>query len=315
MNNVNLTLGNRIELLSSEFAYKVRNRIKIKKDIEKYGHKIILNAQEGADVLTKKLNSKEPFLTGRFGMGECTAATRYLHKCVVGGSYGGVLYQMCNGAGFFPEKEEYLDRYVETVLPLYNELDLLCVMNAIGEDYIVKHYCPNTKLTVLRAIEPAITQWSSVLEDKKVLVVHPFEDSIRNQYFNKRDKIYADTNILPKFDLQTIKAVQTAAGTPDSRFADWFEALDYMTEETLKRDFDVALIGCGAYGLPLGARIKQAGKKAVHMGGCLQLLFGIRGARWDTRDYMKPYINEYWTRPLKSETPEQAKRVENACYW
>ena len=316
MNEVNLTLCNKIELLSSEINFKLKNRVPfLKKSIDRYGDKMILNAQDGAEFLIEKINSDQPFLTGRFGMNECTAATKFLHKKSFGGGYGSSLYQMCNGAGFFPSKEEYLDDYAKMVLPLYQELDLLCVMNVIGEDYIVKHYCHNTKLTVLRAIEPAVTQWTSELKDKKVLVVHPFEESIRNQYYNNRDKIYAGTEILPQFDLQTIKAVQTAAETFDSRFSNWFEALDYMTEQALKKDFDIALLGCGAYGLPLGARMKQAGKKAIHMGGCLQLLFGIRGARWDTREYMKPFINEYWTRPLESETPEHAKKVENACYW
>jgi hypothetical protein len=32
-------------------------------------------------------------------------------------------------------------------------------------------------------------------------------------------------------------------------------------------EFDVALIGAGAYGLPLAACVKRLGKKAIHMGG------------------------------------------------
>lgn len=313
MKDINLTFGDKLSLMSSEISYRLKNRFKFLGSTSYSSN--ILNEKDAARRIVDNLNSSEPFLVGRFGMGECRAATRYFHKKVFGGNYGSILYQMCNGAGFFPAKEDMLDRYAETVLPLYQELDLLCLMNAEGEDFIIKHTCPNAQLTNLRAIEPAVTQWTAALEGKKVLVIHPFDESIKNQYTNHREKIYAGTNILPKFDLQTIKAVQTAAGNPDSRFSDWFEALDYMTEQALNKDFDVALLGCGAYGLPLGARIKQAGKQAIHMGGCLQLLFGIRGARWDTREYMQPFYNESWTRPLESETPEHARKVENACYW
>ena len=42
------------------------------------------------------------------------------------------------------------------------------------------------------------------------------------------------------------------------------------------KNFDIALIGCGAYGFPLAAFVKGIGKKAVHIGGPLQLFFGIK---------------------------------------
>jgi hypothetical protein len=34
-------------------------------------------------------------------------------------------------------------------------------------------------------------------------------------------------------------------------------------------------------GLPLAAAIKAMGRPALHLGGALQLLFGIRGRRWE----------------------------------
>ena len=53
-----------------------------------------------------------------------------------------------------------------------------------------------------------------------------------------------------------------------------------MYTEAVKIDFDTAIIGCGAYGFPLAAKLKAAGKQAFHMGGATQLLFGIKGSRW-----------------------------------
>ena len=41
-------------------------------------------------------------------------------------------------------------------------------------------------------------------------------------------------------------------------------------------EFDVAIIGCGAYGLPLAVEAKRMGKQAIHMGGATQVLFGIK---------------------------------------
>lgn len=91
---------------------------------------------------------------------------------------------------------------------------------------------------------------------KKVLVVHPFEESIQDQY-KHFDKLFPCTDILPEFELKTLKAVQTAGSAVDPRFSTWFDALDYMCGECEKIDFDIALLGCGAYGYPLAAHIKK----------------------------------------------------------
>jgi hypothetical protein len=99
-----------------------------------------------------------------------------------------------------------------------------------------------------------------------------------------------------------------------------------MKSEINKADFDICLIGCGAYGFPLAAHVKRMGKKAFHIGGSLQLLFGIKGKRWEVNDphyelgndniidyYSLP--NEYWVRPLEEEKPANHSKVEDSCYW
>lgn len=112
----------------------------------------------------------------------------------------------------------------------------------------------------------------------------------------------------------------------ESNFETWFEALGYMKKEVECEDFDVCLIGCGAYGFPLAAYVKRMGKQAIHLGGALQLLFGIKGNRWEDPNYgVKewgiPYgsysnlINEFWVKPSIEDTPKNAKQVEGACYW
>ena len=115
-------------------------------------------------------------------------------------------------------------------------------------------------------------------------------------------------------------------GQGDPRFRDWFEALDYMKTEIDKIDYDICLIGAGAYGFPLAAHVKRRGKKALHLGGALQLLFGIIGSRWEDSNYgVKKWgipkgkyanlINEHWVRPDEDEKPKNAMAVEGECYW
>ena len=193
--------------------------------------------------------------------------------------------------------------------------DLLGVWNNKQEDLVVKEYMTSSELCELRGLEPYYYDdaWSKVLAGKKVLVIHPFSNSIEHQY-KRREKIYP-TGILPDFTLITQRAIQTAAGEKDSRFKDWFDALEYMYSEAIKIDFDVAIIGCGAYGLPLAVKLKRAGKKAIHMGGATQILFGIKGKRWDNHPIISNLYNDSWIRPLDDECPQGSKNVENGCYW
>ena len=167
--------------------------------------------------------------------------------------------------------------------------------------------------------------WTKALNGKKVLVVHPFDTTIKAQY-KRKGLLFYNPDILPDFaTLDVIKAVQSL-GEGDSRFSDWFEALRWMENEIDKRDYDVCLIGCGAYGLPLAAHVKRRGKQAIHLGGALQLLFGIKGKRWEDPMYgvkewripqgsYSSLINEYWVRPDSTDTPKSSIAVEGGCYW
>lgn len=149
-----------------------------------------------------------------------------------------------------------------------------------------------------------------------MLVVSPFEETIRKQY-EKRKLLFKNPDVLPDFELVTLKAVQ---GIGDSKkdlpYKDWFEALEDMKSKISKIDFDIALIGAGAYGMFLGAHCKELGKKAVHMGGATQLLFGIKGRRWDTF-FEKTLYNENWTRVSQKETPAGLEKFEEGtfAYW
>ena len=91
----------------------------------------------------------------------------------------------------------------------------------------------------------------------------------------------------------------------------------------LKIDFDIALLGCGAYGYPLAAEIKRGCRQAVHMGGAIQLMFGIMGKRWDgtrpgsdgkMRADVAKYYNDDWIYPIE-EKPADADKVEYGPYW
>lgn len=110
--------------------------------------------------------------------------------------------------------------------------------------------------------------------------------------------------------------MQSIAGTKVD-YATWFDAYRFMCDEMSRIEFDICLIGAGAYGLPLASFAKSLGRQAIHLGGVTQVLFGIKGKRWEVlyADSTALFFNEHWVRPMESETPANVSRVEKGCYW
>lgn len=222
---------------------------------------------------------------------------------------------LCNNAGFFPKATNMIPRFSELMQEDVKLMDCCCTCDWEDEKLFEQLFDPKIVFARLEDMEPYdySEPWSKALIGKKVLVVHPFEKSIKAQYA-KRNYLWNNPDVLPAFELKTIKAVQTIAGEK-APFNDWFEALDYMKSQMDAIDYDVAIIGCGAYGFHLAAHAKRTGHKAIHLGGATQILFGIKGKRWEELPAVSKFFNDFWVNPLPEETPKNNTRVEGGCYW
>lgn len=284
-------------------------------DFSSYAGRKLFSKEQGNGLIYELIMANKPFAAARFGSVELSViVNREADK--IGKQARNTDDELCTNAGFFPNDKQLMDEFSRVIIQEIQHLDVLGVWNNPWEEYLVDKYMPDTKVIPLVAIEPYIFEepWSAALAEKKVLVIHPFEDSILRQY-SRHDKLFQNKNILPDFEIKTIKAVQTQAGEQDSRFEDWFDALNYMKEEMSKIDFDVAIIGCGAYGMPLAIHAKKIGKQAIHMGGATQILFGIKGSRWDNNPIISGLYNDCWIRPSQQETIKRKDMIENGCYW
>lgn len=289
--------------------------------------------QDAENQIYEHILSGKPMMICRFGSGELESLCRFMtyadHKSKLSKfwdyfsgrnsvflpdihDYDGLQ----NNAGVFNIDPKGLEDFKDAYL---SSIPLIDILGSWREDennpYIKPFYNKDMIRIPLQCLEPYYfdNPWSRILEDKKVLVIHPFAQSIESQY-KHHDKLFTNPNILPNFELKTIKAIQSIAGQP-TPFPTWLAALNNMKEQITAAEFDIALIGCGAYGLPLAAHCKSIGKQAVHMGGALQILFGIKGKRWDETPKISALYNDYWTRPSESEKPRAASSVEGACYW
>lgn len=277
----------------------------------------VVSLAKGGTVIAALLSRPSPVMICRFGSteNEVVAANLKIASGIAKGFPQSCLSHMSTYSGIFPATPDIAARFGMRVLEDIQEADCVGVWGNNFEDYLVNAYAPGAELIPLESISPCEVSppWSSVLKGKKVVVVHPFAQSIESQ-FARRRSLFDDPETLPDFELITLKAVQSIAGekTP---FPSWFEALEHMQTQLDAIDYDIALIGCGAYGLSLAAHVKRSGKKAVHIGGALQLLFGIMGNRWEGETFPTGPRFENWVRPHADETPKQKHMVEGGCYW
>ena len=289
------------------------------KRTESLAHKRFIDRDEFNTKVAKMIMEGSPFLVARYGSTEATILYKALGvECGaiknIKDKYFDALMEL---SGFFPNDKTLIPKWVEIMKDTSAQVDILCYWEAGYQEYMVDNYCTdNLQLTELDNLQPFFIEhpWTGALKGKTVLVIHPFAETIEKQYI-KREQIWKNREILPEFKLITVKAVQTIAGNRDERFDTWFDALEYMYQEAMKHEFDVAIVACGAYGMPLAAKIKKAGKQAIHWGGMSQIWFGIKGGRWDNNPRVNQFYNDVWVRPSENETVADKNKVEGGCYW
>lgn len=306
--------------LTAPFKRKYGSPWSYVQTIDRYVGRDILTMDQTHDYIAQRIAEGTPFCVGRLGANELFSAGMFEFDANI--KKEKAIRQLSVCGGFFPDDIALGDRFLETIRSACRQVDVVGISAPRFEPYFIKKYmAKDVKISRIMELDPMRNPqnpWSKALKGKRVLVVYPFAELIEQQYSQKRELLFPGTEILPEFELKVMPAVQTIAGERDDRFANWFEALEWMKEEALKIDFDVAIIGCGAYGLPLAAMLKEAGKQAIHLGGAVQVLFGIKGKRWEEEakfQYVKDWFNEAWVNPSAKDVPQRANEVEGGLYW
>lgn len=287
-----------------------------------YGTRYIYGGEEDNKLIYDMLKEGGPLMMCRYGSVELDTLSYFIkHISSPFISFSnGIKHYMSYNAGFFPTDDMSLTRFSSELIDVTRNADVFGVWFLSEEEPVLESYAPYAKIVGEGNLVPFWIQnpWTRYLKGKRVLIIHPFTDSIKAQY-KKRELLFADKDVLPEFELITLKAVQSIHDcVEDLPYQNWFEALDDMKCKIQKIDFDIALICAGAYGIFLADFCKRIGKIGIHTGAGLQLMFGIRGKRWDGNgdDSLENKIfNEHWVCPLQSERPKGYKNVEEGCYW
>ena len=280
------------------------------------------NFVNGSFYLFHKLKENKPFAAGKIGNCELMCIYNYLlfeHKQQPVQWFSNVVEETYYNTGVFPQTETSRISFVNEIISSIPNIDSLAwwsVFNLDFEARFIKKYSPNCELIDLQSLEPFYSgsPWTEHLTNKKVLVISPFTNTIQKQYKIK-DRIWKDKRLLPDFELLTINHQHSPGIDKPGKYNNWLEMVQNIKTQMDNLDYDIVLTGTGASSLPLIAHARTSGKIGIHLGGPLQLLFGIKGKRWDNGDIGKVFYNEYWTRPSLKEIPEKFKNIEGGCYW
>lgn len=317
----------KIELFKLKLTYRIGNKLG-KKDKEITKKQLNRNVQSISSLsceLGKWIESCKPMLLARLGGTEGRIAGQYCEKKLsLRKEYEpSILEWLFSTSGFFADDYDDIikavDQYAELTIDGLKECDYLSATfpKKIYMPYFFKYYATNATPTFSDFGPyfdiPTEKTWVGALKGKKVLVINSFTDSIEYQYKRKDKLVKSKEYELPDFELITYKTYVTQVGERPGGFKNFFQVLEKMLTEIKKIEFDVALIGAGAYGFPIAVEIKRMGRIAIETCGKTPTFFGVYGER-DLKDGLEKYKTDAWIRPIE-EPPKKYKEIENGCYW
>jgi len=288
------------------YRYSYRNKC-LEKNID-------LRGQEASDSIFSLLGSGQKCFIGRFGSCELGIVSEYYRgKGRIDVATNILVRTMAEKGGFYPVESSSVRRFTDLYVELMGNIDILgswCI-----DELFFRKKLRKAKKIPLSDLEPYVHEspWTRALTGKKVLVINPLISTIRNQY-EKRKLLFTNPDVLPGFDLMLYRPVYEF-GNAKHEYESWFAALDKMKSDIAKIEFDTAILGCGPFGMPLADYIKKRDRQAVVLGGATQILFGIKGGRWDKDPFFRGLYNDEWKYPSRDETPKDAMSLEGGCYW
>lgn len=274
-----------------------------------------ISGENGNKILKDTLTTNKSFCLIKLRSHEIEAIYHYLRKLKSDNRPlpypPHIVENICMIQGVYPATEHEIDYMCSTYIESLKHADICITYN---HKKIQSKFCDEETLSVKESVLfPFLYKvpWTRSLNNKKVLIIHPFTTSIKKQIYKKNIHIH---NLFgDKTEFHLFRTPLTASLSPPI-YKTWHNGLNRMKRKIEKIVFDVALISAGAWSIPLTTFIKTLNKQAIHVGDVLQLYFGIKGHRWDNHIFSNLY-NHQWVRPMGDEIPKHFFQCDNGCYW
>ena len=284
---------------------------------------------QGSDSLGEMIRKKVPFFVGRIGSVEADLVNQYSlskkksrHKNLFANLR--LRKEAWISAGIWPPTKKQIKFFTKNYVRAMKDLTCVAAWDQESlsvEKSILIEFCPDAYKIPLGSLDSVLvgylhgSSWTLELENLNVLVISMFATEIENQI--ARNKPLHSIQIIPKFNLYTVKPPQTNGITfTNGTYKKNLERFRLLVMSELRlHNIDVVLVSAGAYGLPICETIYKSGRSVIYVGGCLQLMFGILGNRWEGKPEILKMANQNWIRPDKKSKPKGAALIEGSCYW
>lgn len=273
--------------------------------------------------IKSQIESNLPFFIGRIAGIELQICYEFYYTNHVNDYQ---LQELENNAGIKITTTNSLKEYVDKLIASYEHCSSIAEWDRNGDVFAItgqsqewiKQKTPRIQKINAISLEPYYVDeqisWMSSLQNKKILIIHPFINTFKKQ-LSKLNEIFPNRTWFNNCTFQFIKPPMTLAGNHKNR--DWRDYYNEFVENLRKvEEFDVALVAAGGYGMLIADFINQElHKSVIYIGGALQLFFGVIGKRWFTNPQIMSLVNDDWIRPTKEDKPDNFIKVEKGCYW
>jgi hypothetical protein len=280
--------------LGTRVYWKIFGYIRIE-----YNYKSRINAVELNENISFAIDNSIPYFFARFGETEFRAIWQTLElKYKIRRRYSlNLIRDLEKLAGVFPTNDNFIHAFSNEYTNSIKKANVVGTWLDYREKALVNLLFNSIDVCGLNDVEPFFLQkpWTKSLDGKNVLVIHSFTNSIHSQ-ITKLNKIVVGNMVLENINYTIIKPPLTTIES-GRRSDNWLMELELLKKEVDSLDYDVALISCGSYGIPISSYIFSKGKVVLYLGGVLQLFFAIKGGRWEKDPKYNKLINDDWIKP------------------
>ena len=266
------------------------------------------NSESISKLLLDNINNNSGWYLNRFGGSDFEAITEYFRKDKDNNNYDLNFWKNLTEEfnGYFDKssdddiRKQNFIKYLEKLNECYKNANAHTVMfkiidknfNDKAKSNFYKSLCGDKILIdfhqYIERIYPFLHDFKIWGEGKKILIISPFSESIKYQTKSDRINNLINNYTFPNFKLVTYntpitynKGLSDLENEVDTN--NWLEQCKKMEGEISQLDFDVALLACASYATNLGNFIStKMNKKAINIGGALNVIFNIYGKRYDS---------------------------------
>ena len=283
------------------------------------------------DSLGEALERGEGFAAGKLGVTERAllrfpmVLTQESEPLRIRAFERSLVYKAQGAAGLFPAKPDFYRRFADVFAAAVRSLDYIGLFpeKLPAQLGILRFHGIEGRVMRFQDQEPdrslpddPASCYLPHLRGRTVVLVSAFAELLRERANRETfEAVWANTG-KPWFGAERVEAVEIPLGwSPETqaRYPTSLELLEDITSRLARVDYDFALIGAGGLGIPIASWVKRQGRAALSLGGHVQPLFGVTGARWRADAGWQRYFNDAWVELPERYRPEPGSTHEN--YW